>query len=874
MGKFDPPLTFGDWLKQRRMRLDLTQGELAQSAGCSVFALRKIESGERRPSKQLAGLLAGSLDIPPDYRQIFIRVARGELNLERLPAPSFADTSQSTTPSVPAPPKQPLPIPATPLVGRQAEMIALGRIFTDQPCRLLTLIGLGGIGKTRLALEFAVSQEPVFPGGIFYVPLASLHSPELIVPAIAEVFGLTFSGPTAPKEQLLNYLANHIRQVSLLLLDNLEHLLHPHPEQHSSLDAADLVAEILERLPNLRVLATSRERLNLRGEWMFELQGLPVPPLDYAGELDNYGASALFILSARRAKPEFDIKKDEHTALIRICHLLQGIPLAIELSAAWVEMLDCQEIAREIETNLDLLTTTLRDVPERHRSIRASFDHSWKLLPEGECRTLRRLSVFHGGFSRQAAEQITGASLPLLTTLHAKSLVRITENGRYDLHEVILQFVLPYFASDPEHTQIRDRHAEYFLMLVRDREKDLKSALQQEAIQELTGEIDNIRAAWSWALQRDRFILLGWAIPILGWFYDIVGWLREGIEQLELVIQALRTRGDEEENTRIIGQALTQLGSLYFRQGRFEQAQMAYEESLVILRPIGDPALLASPLYLYGILLYLMGDIDRGEAMLEEGLTCAKSARDQWFEAYAIFNLGHVKSLQGRYAEGYEQMLEGIASWRQLGDPRSISLGLNFISPTAIRLGYLSEAQAYLEESLSLSMQVGDRWGMGTAYRLMGLVSLAQGDAAEAQSLIRRSLAIFREYIGGWDIARSLANLGEALSLAGDLLEAERTYLESLRIAVDAQTTPVALEALAGLARLQLQAGELERAYELAYFVLHHSAATFETEENASLITSTAEKALDDQRVHALQKRAGQHTLTSIVEAFNNLTHP
>ena len=235
------PFSFGEWLKSRRKALDLTQEELAQRSGCSVFALRKIESGERRPSKQFAGLLAAALEIPPDDQKTFIRVARGELNLERLYSPA-ADLPN-------APIRGPdlvssrLPLPTTSLVGREAELAALERLYKNHQCRLLTLTGMGGIGKTRLAVEFASRQRSMFPGGIYFVSLASLISLNLVVTAIAEAFGLTFSGPANPKEQLLNYLANRVTQPSLLVFDNLEHLLAPYPQENDGSEAIELVRD-------------------------------------------------------------------------------------------------------------------------------------------------------------------------------------------------------------------------------------------------------------------------------------------------------------------------------------------------------------------------------------------------------------------------------------------------------------------------------------------------------------------------------------------------------------------------------------------------------------------------------------------------------
>jgi predicted ATPase len=797
--------------------------------------------------------------------QTFVRVARGELNLERLPPLSPAAPSGDTTEPGPTASLHRFPEEPGPLLGREPEMAALERIFDDPQCRLLTLIGLGGIGKTRLAIEFAANQRSEFPDGVVYVPLASLSSPDLIVPAIAEVCGLAFSGPADPKEQLLNALSNRTRHGLLLVLDNLEHLLAPVSASGGKTDAVGLVKEILQRLPRVKILATSRERLNLHGEWMFELHGLPVPAQDYAGMLEDYGAAALFLLSARRLKADFELSPDDRPVLARICRQLDGIPLAVELAAGWVGMLSCREIAGEIEASMDFLTTSMRDVPERHRSIRATFDHTWRLLPAEECRALRRLAVFQGGFSRQAAEQVAGASLPILASLHARSLVRRADSGRYDLHEVIRQYVLAYFNDDAENLEIRDHQCEYYLGFLRDREKVLKSAAQQEAVQELAGEMDNVRAAWTWAIRCGKFEWIGQTLRSFSWLHHTAGWLMEGIEQVEPVVQALRSSAGDREQKRILGLALAQQGLLFFRKGQFDQAQSRYDESLTMLRSSGDPACLADPLLYSGILTHLKGDFGRAEGLIEESLACARKAGDRWFEAYALYNLGYIASMKGYYADGYEQMQAGLAMWRELGDPSSIALGLNYISPTAIQLGYLEEAQAYLHESLLLCMQAGDRWGTGTAYRNLGLASLAQGSPDEAQLFIRLSLDIFGEYIEGWDIARSLTYLGDAVWMAGDLPGAKGIYQEAIRSALEARAFPVALDALVGLARLHLCAGEFERAFELSGFVLDHPAGVQETRDRSKGLMMEAVEQLDEERIRAVRKKIAGQSLETIL---------
>jgi predicted ATPase/transcriptional regulator with XRE-family HTH domain len=854
METLDLPGSFGDWLKARRKALDLTQEELAGRAGCSVFALRKIETGERRPSKQLAGLLAAALEVPDADRPAFVRVARGERSPERMgpasPGPSAARASTS-------PGAYQLPLALTPLLGREAELAAIERLFKDPQCRLLTLTGMGGIGKTRLALEFASRQRSAFSGGVYYAPLASVNSTEMIVPVIADVLGFSFSGPADPKEQLIDHLAARLNESMLLVLDNLEHLLAP-PS-----GTTKLVAEMLRRIPRLKILATSRERLNLQGEWMYELHGLPVPPTAYATALDQYSATALFVHSARRIRMAFEIDEAEGPAVARICQLLEGIPLAIELAAAWVGMLSCAEIAAEIESNIDFLQTTMRDIPERHRSLRASFEHSWRLLSGQERAGLCRLAVFRGGFDRAAAAQVAGAELPLLASLVSKSLVRRGDDGRYDLHEVIRQFAHAHLETNEE---ARDAHSRYFLQFAAEREMALRSTPQPRAMREILDEMDNLRAAWIWAIRRGQFVLLGRSVRSFGWFFEATGLLREGIEQFEPLVRVLKARPPDDGARWVLGFTLTQQALLYFRRGWFNDAQARFEESLAILRSLDRKDLMTDALVYLGIMAHLGGDLERSRALMEEGQACAQVSGDDWFEAYAIYNLGYIDSLNGRNREGSSQMRQGLSIWRRIGDPHYMALGLNYLAPTLVEMGCFDEAETALQESLRLCQEHGNRWGMGTAYRHLGSLKMAQGRLEEAQELLRRSLETFGDYIVGWDLACSSNFLAEAVRLSGDLAGARQMFRQALRLSREAGSMPLVLDALAGLAAIGLQDGRHEQAFAVAGFVLDHRASTQKTRGRCAQIHSEAGGYLGADRGRSVLARSGPQTLDAILE--------
>lgn len=854
-----PPASLGEWIKQRRKALDLTQEELAKRAGCSVFALRKIETGNRRPSKQLAGLLADALEIPEEDRPTFIRVARGDLILGRLRSPE-PDTKPASSHPQPAP--HPLPLSPTPLLGREPELAAMERIFDDPQCRLLTLTGMGGIGKTRLALEFASRQRDKFPDGVRYVPLASVNSAESIVPAIAEAFEFSFSGPSNPKEQFFNYLSHEIKGSTLLVLDNLEHLL-----SQSSI-APDLAAEILQRFANIKILCTSRERLNLHGEWTYELHGLPIPPVEFVSNLEDYSAAVLFIQRARQINAEFELTTSDKPALARICHLVEGIPLALELAAAWVGVLSCEEIAREIESNIDFLTTSMRDVPERHRSLKATFDHSWRLLSDAERDALGRLSIFHGGFDRAAAERIAGANLSLLSSLVSKSLARRTEAGRYDLHEVIRQYALARLDEDESrYLETRDRHSEYYLNLASAYERKLKSADQQTAMREMTVELDNLRAAWEWGIEREQFEFIGRAVRAFGWYFEVAGLIHDGIEQLELLVQALKDKPRDTQMNKALGSCLVQQGLLCFRSGQFVRAEELYKDAIALLRSVNERALLADALIFSGTIMHLGGNYLESKRLIEEGLIYARETNNLWFAAYGVYNLGHVDSILGEYQKGYDQMQEGLKLWRELGDPHSISLGLNFLVDTQIALGRYDEAIASMRESIALCERTKNRWGMGTAYRYLGSATMAKGQYIEAQEYFQKSLEIFGEYFIGWDIARTLIFLGETHVRLGDESKAKTTLLDALRRAHDVHSAPLMLDALTALASLDIRL-DPERVAGWLTVVTKHPAAIHETKVRACQLLNEMEGQLVADRTRSIGENEANQMLESTVGAL------
>lgn len=856
--------SFGEWLRQRRERLGQTRAELAECAGCSVSALRKIEADERRPSRQLAELLADCLRIAPEEQASFLDAARGLRRVERLGSPEPARVAISTCARPPASAWN-LPAPATPLLGREAELATLGQLLGDPGCRLLTLVGPGGIGKTRLALEALCFQWEYFADGVFFASLASVASAEYLVPAIAQVIGFNFSGPADPRHQLVNYLRH--KQV-LLLLDNLEHLL----------EGVELLAELLERAPALKLLATSRQRLELQGEWVFEVQGLPVPAGGEVEGVESYSAVELFVQRARQAQVAFEMTAEERPAVVRICQLVEGMPLALELAAAWVPVLSCQEIANEIERGLDILATTMRDVPERQRSVQAVFDHSWHLLSPEERHALRQLAVFRGGFQREAAQNVAGASLPLLSALVAKSFLRRTSTGRFSMHELVLQYLASRLAEDPEEEMAaRDRHSVYYTAFVAQLESELKGPRQLQALAEMDAEIDNIRAGWRWAVRHGKLKAVRQPMRALWYFYDIRGWFQEAESSLGWAAGELDSESERHEepdgSARTLPQYLRALqGWFYLRLGKLRKAELLLQSSLSSLRSFATGIELADVLYYVGAATWMNGDYARARGHFLEELAVAERFGNQWDVGQASIGMGLVAQMVGEYEEARQHWQRALAIYRSLGDQRGMASALHFSSILERMLGAHAEAQARLRECLALSESVGDRVTYGMALSQLGLVTQALGDHAEAVGLLNESVALLRGPGELWSLLHALIGLGEATLAVGEYAASRAAYCEALALAWERQALPEALEVLIGLARWSTQHGAREEMQQAALtsilFVLNHPVATDKMKDEARQLWSELELLLGAEQAEVEEARAQNISLEALVTSL------
>jgi tetratricopeptide (TPR) repeat protein len=554
------------------------------------------------------------------------------------------------------------------------------------------------------------------------------------------------------------------------------------------------------------------------------------------------------------------------------------MPLGIELAAAWVRTLACDEIANEIESGLDFLSVTTRDLPKRHRSMRAVFNQSWRLLSEEEQMILFRLSEFRGGFTREAAEVVAGTTVTALSLFVTKSLIRRSGSGRYDLHELIRQFTAEQFAERPdEQIATQARHARYYLEYFNQATVRLRSSAHRETLSQLNAEMDNFRAAWDWAVTHGEFALIEQTMDIFVWFFDCRGWFQEGLDLLDKAIEAIETAHNQIPFYRTDLVALAHLLSarslLTYRLAHYEQAKAMLERSLEILRPLNEPRVLEESVYFLGQVLDVTGDYSKALELYSEGVEIARAIDDRWYTTLCLINLNGLVAIthvSNKPENPHKQLQSAVADCRQIGDPRLIAFGLRMLSQSALSLKRYDEARSALEESATLSISIGDRWGLGTAYRGLGVVAQAQGEHVHAVKMFQKSLETFTELGGSWWMARVLADKSRSIFELGNVDEAGHIWRDSLRIATENRGTPVALEALAGFASLEANKGNMEYALELLLVVLNHSASFIETKNRANDLRAHLEAQLAPTLVGTIQARAGEKTFEAVVEDLLN----
>lgn len=711
--------SFGYWLRLKRKALDLTREALADRVRCSVSTIRKLEDEERRPSAQIAELLAEIFKIPTTERTAFLRFARGDWRS----APSLEDEEapwRVSTPALPQQPRSNLPATFTSLIGRDKDIAAVQDYLTNPEIRLVTLIGAPGIGKTRLSIASANQSLTHFPDGVFFVALAPLDHSSLIPSAIAQVLGFVEKSDLTAEKRLMEGIGN---KRMLFVLDNCEHLIE---------DVALLAASLLSSCSRLKILTTSREALRIPGEWLFSVPALEMPKeysiLDME-IMSNFPALVLFAERARAARSDFALNAENIQAVASICSQLDGLPLAIELIAARVKTLSLEQIAARLDDRFALLISGSRIAPSRQQTLQATLDWSYELLTEAERELFRQLSVFVGGFTLDALESVVQLDsnqsvLHVFSRVVDKSLV-IVENRdivRYQLLETIRQYAGEKLQESGNAKWSHDRHLAYFLMYAVKAEPHLFSAEQRAWANRLEIEHDNLRAALSWSLESDQVKAGLQMAGELAWFWHNNGHLREGSRWLEKMLtidtgvrgteraKALRASsmisrdmGDyirakaladssiklyrEIGDNQGVGLALIDLGATLHLEGKREEAIELLQESLYLLQSTGEMRGIAYAQVLLGDAWFRLRDIERAATQWEASLLLTRELGDNSLMAWSLGGLADVARLRREYNHAIEMFKESLKVYRELGNKSEPPFTLEALGLAAAAMG-------------------------------------------------------------------------------------------------------------------------------------------------------------------------------------------
>lgn len=698
------------------------------------------------------------------------------------------------------------------LFGREHDLDTVTTMLRSAECRLVTLAGSGGIGKTSLAQQIVRQLKPDFDDHAYIISLESITEPQQIAAAVLEQLGLRSHGSSDPAEQLIRFLKSN---QLLLVLDNFEHLL----------EGTTVITNILEQTNQTKLLITSREVLNLQQEWVWPVRGIAYPDEAQTGAMD-YAAIRMFEAQARRIKPDFSLQQ-ELPAVVQICALVEGSPLALELASAWLKSLTCHDILEELRRDIDILSTQMRDMPAQHRSIRAVFDHSWSLLTTDEQRVLTRLSLFRGSFTREAASAVARASLRMLTALIDKSLLYHQPDGRYRFHELFRQYAHGHLDKEAA-AQASTTLTTYYRDFLAARLADLWGLRQNDAIREVAAELHNLRGLSGQLIFTDDAAASRRAVYVLSEIYQFMGYYREGADFTGQVINQLEAKGQDDLNSEqvyMLAEMLNNLSWLYIRLGEFEPAEKAIEQAAAIYdayRLVPTIGMASDPRISMGELRNIQGDTDAAQALSEAAYTGAIVRGDLLNGSVALYIQANVALAKEEYTLAQNHIEEAVRLTQQAGNLWFLAYCLNQQGHICRERGDYASAQRHYEESYGIRESFDDPEGQAVALNHLGTLALLQQQYEQAAELLEKSLPIYQRLEDRGGLFTAHEGLGLACAALGEFDTARDHLVQAAQIASDVQVTSWWLSLCEAAGEFFAMTGDVERGASLIYLAHQH----------------------------------------------------
>ncbi len=793
----ETPTPFGAKLKRYRAAAGLTQEELAARAGLSVRGISDLERGRRAsPYYDTVRLLADALELDAEDRAILLAAARAN-----------AQSPRHTPVEAPGN----LPAPLTSLIGRTDDIRTVCQLLSQPDVRLVTLTGTGGVGKTRLAIQVAFEVQGSFPDGVYFVALAALRDPALVLTTIARALGLQEASDDSIADRLIVYLRD---KRLLLVLDNFEHLLAAAPETSALLTACS----------GVKILTTSRVRLHLTGEHEFTVAPLALPNIQESPDVERWSqvpAVALFLDRMRAIDPRFTLTMVDAPSVAEICVHLDGLPLAIELAVARGKHLTIQELAARLQHRLQILTHGPRDLPERQQTLRATIAWSYALLAPDEQRLLRWLAAFVGGWTLETAEALCADANGLadnivdgLAALVDSSLVHVERgpdgHARYGMLETIREFAVEQLAASGEGETVRRCHADVMKAFTEQAERGLQSAERVLWVRAAVAEVDNVRAALRWSLEHDE---IERALVIVGnmiWFWDVIGGEAEGWAWSKAVLDQERA----DRHSWAYARALYATGELAWHVGEFATSSRLLCESIALFRALGDQRSLGQALLQLASTLVSQGEPTQAHDCACESVAIFETVDDPWNLSLSQFVLGEALLSMDVDASrvAYERSLD---TFRALGDVWGVAVATTGLGGLAMRQRDYAAARTLFEEGLALRRAIAHPMTVAISITSLGELARRAGDDARAGEFLNEGLSLFRNFGFAERTAWALYELGMVAIHRVDMDAAGAALAESLTLRVEHGNEAQVAQTIAGLARVALMRGSPERAARL-----------------------------------------------------------